>query len=55
VKATYTAQIEFRCSLSETTAPLTHFWENTVGGGHAPLALRADWQAQLRRCHDELR
>ncbi len=25
-----------------------------VGSGHAPLALRADWQAQLRRCHDEL-
>jgi xylan 1,4-beta-xylosidase len=47
-------QIEFRCSLSGMTAPLSHFWEHTVGSGHAPLALRADWQAQLRRCHDEL-
>ena len=47
-------QVEFRCSFSETTAPLTHFWEHTVGSGHAPLALRADWQAHLRRCHDEL-
>ena len=31
-----------------------HCWEHTVGSCHAPLALRADWQAQLRRCHDEL-
>lgn len=34
--------------------PLDHFWEHTVGSGHARLALRADWQAQLRRCRDEL-
>ena len=47
-------QVEFRCSFSETTEPLTHFWEHTVGSGHAPLALRADWQAHLRRCHHEL-
>lgn len=46
--------VEFRCSLSAVTAPLPHFWEHTVGSGHAPLALRADWQTQLRRCHDEL-
>nr|MBA3694165.1 beta-xylosidase [Acidobacteriota bacterium] len=44
----------FICDLSETTTPLAHSWEHTVGSGHAPLALRADWQAQLRRCHDEL-
>jgi xylan 1,4-beta-xylosidase len=31
-----------------------HCWEHTVGSCHAPLALRADWQEQLRRCHDEL-
>ena len=48
------AQIEFGSSLSGTSAPLPHFWEHTVGSGHAPLALRADWQAQLRRCHEEL-
>lgn len=46
--------IHFRCSLTETAAPLTHCWEHVVGSGHAPLALRADWQAQLKRCHDEL-
>jgi xylan 1,4-beta-xylosidase len=33
---------------------LPHVWEHTVGSCHAPLALRADWQAQLRRCHAEL-
>src|SRR5664279_4945249 len=31
-----------------------HFWEHTVGSGHAPLALRADWRAQMLRCHQEL-
>ena len=44
----------FTCRLDETTTPLDHAWEHTVGSGHATLALRADWQAQLRRCHDEL-
>ncbi len=44
----------FTCDLSERTTPLTHSWEHTVGSGHATLALRADWQAHLRRCHDEL-
>jgi xylan 1,4-beta-xylosidase len=46
--------VQFRCRLSETTGTLQHFWEHTVGSGHAPLALRADWQAQLLRCHREL-
>ncbi len=44
----------FDCDLSQQSKPFTHFWEHTVGSGHAPLALRADWQAQLRRCHEEL-
>ena len=42
------------CSLIQPAKTLEHYWEHTVGSGHAPLALRADWQAQLRRCHDEL-
>jgi xylan 1,4-beta-xylosidase len=46
--------VQFHCRLSEITGTLLHFWEHTVGSGHAPLALRADWQEQLRRCHDEL-
>lgn len=46
--------VHFRCDLSEAIPPLPHFWEHTVGSCHAPMALRADWQSQLRRCHDEL-
>lgn len=46
--------INFICNLSERTTPLTHFWEHMVGSGHAPLALRADWQRQIKQCHDEL-
>ena len=47
-------QIEFTCSLSGKTVPVPHVWEHTVGSGHAPLALRADWQRQLRQCHEHL-
>lgn len=48
------SSISFFCDLAEATTPLPHFWEHTVGSDHAPVALRADWQSQLRRCHDEL-
>lgn len=47
-------QVQYRCSLVDEATPLPHFWEHTVGSGHAPLALRADWRDQLRRCHEEL-
>ncbi len=47
-------QIHFTCRLSTKSKPLPHFWEHTVGSGHAPLALRADWQRQLRQCHEQL-
>jgi xylan 1,4-beta-xylosidase len=33
---------------------LPHGWEFAVGGGHAPLALRADWQSHARRAHADL-
>ena len=46
--------IKFTCDLDAATTPLPHFWEHTVGSGHAPLALRADWQAQLKKSHEEL-
>jgi xylan 1,4-beta-xylosidase len=46
--------ITFFSNLTEPTTPLPHFWEHTVGSDHAPVALRADWQMQLRRCHKEL-
>jgi xylan 1,4-beta-xylosidase len=47
-------EVSFRCRLSAPVAPLPHVWEHTVGSCHAPLALRADWQEQLRRCRREL-
>jgi xylan 1,4-beta-xylosidase len=46
--------VHFHCDCSKVLGPLPHFWEHTVGSCHAPLALRSDWQAQLKRCHDEL-
>lgn len=46
--------VSLSCDLTETTTPITHFWEHTVGCGDATLALRADWKAQLRRVYDEL-
>jgi hypothetical protein len=44
----------FSCDLAGPVSNLPHFWEHTVGSGRAALALRADWQAQMRRAHDEL-
>lgn len=47
-----TANFEGR--LDGASIELHHFWEHTVGSGHATLCLRADWQAQLQRAHVEL-
>jgi len=46
--------VTFSCDLLSAATPLEHFWEHTVGSGHAPLALRADWQSQLKKSHEEL-
>jgi xylan 1,4-beta-xylosidase len=46
--------MEFSCDLSQKGVGLPHCWEHTVGSCHAPLALRSDWQQQLRRSHAEL-
>jgi xylan 1,4-beta-xylosidase len=48
------SRISFFCDLAEATTPLPHFWEHTIGSDHASVALRADWQSQLQRCHREL-
>jgi xylan 1,4-beta-xylosidase len=48
------SSINFFCNLADATTQLPHFWEHTVGSDHAPVALRADWQRQLQRCHNEL-
>jgi xylan 1,4-beta-xylosidase len=44
----------FIAKLETSIEKLPHDWEHTVGSGHATLALRADWRAQLTRCHREL-
>ena len=46
--------MSFAGDLMGSSTALPHFWEHTVGSGHATLGLRADWQAQLKRTHDEL-
>lgn len=46
--------VNFSSRLSAATVPLKHAWEHTVGSSRAVLALRADWQEQLQRCHDDL-
>ncbi|HKY43595.1 MAG TPA: glycosyl hydrolase [Pyrinomonadaceae bacterium] len=48
------SKLPFFCDLAEATIPLPHFWEHTVGSDHAPMALRADWQRDLKRAHEEL-
>lgn len=45
---------DFKCDFLQPAKAFTHYWEHTVGSGHAPLALRADWQEQMLRCHQEL-
>jgi xylan 1,4-beta-xylosidase len=44
----------FRVDAAGRSTPLAHVWEHTVGSGRALLALRADWQAQLRRAREEI-
>jgi xylan 1,4-beta-xylosidase len=48
------SSIEFFCDVASKTTPFPHFWEHSIGSDHAPMALRADWQGQLKRCHEEL-
>jgi xylan 1,4-beta-xylosidase len=45
---------EFHCDLAQTGSPLAHIWSHTIGSDHARMALRADWQEQMRRTHEEL-
>ena len=46
--------VVFSGDLNGRATALSHFWEHTVGSGHATLGLRADWQSQLRRVRQEL-
>jgi xylan 1,4-beta-xylosidase len=44
----------FSSDLTLKPESFCHFWEHTIGSGHATLALRADWQKQITRCQKEL-
>lgn len=44
----------FTCNLDAPGSGLAHVWSHTVGSGRALLALRADWQAQMRKTRVEL-
>ena len=44
----------FTCNLDAVGTELAHVWNHTVGSGRAALALRADWQAQMRKTRAEL-
>jgi xylan 1,4-beta-xylosidase len=46
--------VNFSCKMSSPSSTLPHYWEQCVGSGHATLALCADRQKQLTRCHKEL-
>lgn len=45
---------DFVCDTETASSAFPHFWEHTIGSGHAALALRAAWQNQLLRCRKEL-
>ncbi|HVC00702.1 MAG TPA: hypothetical protein VND80_00725 [Steroidobacteraceae bacterium] len=47
------ATAQFSGDLAAASTAMPHFWEHTVGSGHATLALREDWRAQMRRTHAE--
>lgn len=53
-RSLHNGSVMFSCDLAGPATALPHFWEHTVGSCHAPLALRADWRAQMRRAHEEL-
>eukprot|EP01119_Soliformovum_irregulare_P000058 TRINITY_DN10050_c0_g1_i1.p1 TRINITY_DN10050_c0_g1~~TRINITY_DN10050_c0_g1_i1.p1 ORF type:complete len:493 (-),score=73.35 TRINITY_DN10050_c0_g1_i1:108-1586(-) len=46
--------IQFQINTTGSHRKWDHFWEECVGSGHAALALRADYQAQLRKTHEDL-
>lgn len=48
------APVPFQIDLAAPTRPLRQPWQWCVGSGHATLALRSDWQAQLAEAHRDL-
>ncbi|MDQ2915715.1 MAG: hypothetical protein M3R40_00890 [Pseudomonadota bacterium] len=45
---------QFDCNLGQPEVPLPHVWSHPIGSRRVHLALRADWQAQMRRVRAEL-
>ena len=50
----YTDAVNFSSNAGAESTPFPHFWKHCVGSGHATLVLRADWQRDMTRCHNEL-
>ncbi|WP_394780777.1 cellulase family glycosylhydrolase [Undibacterium sp.] len=46
--------LQLDCDLNGASVLLHHPWRRCIGSCHAPTALRADWQAQLRQVRSEL-
>lgn len=49
-----TPTVAFHLDAASPGAPWRHPWQWCVGSDHATMALRADWQEQLRRARREL-
>ena len=46
---------EWKATISTSTQYSFHFWWNKcIGSGHGSLALRQDWQQQLKYAHDRI-
>ncbi len=46
---------QWSISLSDSNKkPLHHFWNQCVGSGHGSLALREDWQNQMKNAHEKI-
>lgn len=46
--------IALQCDLNAPATPLRHAWRECVGSSRAVMALRADWQQQMRVAREEL-
>lgn len=46
--------MRFTVDAAQKGSSFPHYWEMCVGSCHAYTALRADWQAQMKKAHDDL-
>jgi hypothetical protein len=52
--STFAGDLTYTINPQNVTGEWTHFFENCVGSGHASLALRADYQQQMRRTRADI-